>query len=303
MITAGIVIDESAKYDGYNWSDVYFEDFKALGDNPVLLDFKADDWLQQVEIVNPDLILWRAWHRPDDRDDAKDKIHFLENFLQISMYPNNQMYVPYDNKRLQAYMLANQGIPIPRTYIFRNQARAMEFTQNCDLPLISKVSEGACGGNVKLYQCRKDLQNHIEACFSDEGVETQFPWIKQKGYVYLQEYLPGKRDLRIITIGDSVELAFWRENESSWKKNINQGATINPNGIPKEAKNLALEVSKKFGFHWNALDMIETGGKFYILEFSSIFGFSSAEDYTRHFGSVDGGVLFKQVKYLHDLHS
>ncbi len=46
----GLVIDESEKYDGCNWHDVYAKEFEKLGDEIIFLDFKKMDWLKQIEI-------------------------------------------------------------------------------------------------------------------------------------------------------------------------------------------------------------------------------------------------------------
>lgn len=36
----GLVLDESEKYDGYNWHDAYAKEFEELGDEIIFLDFK-----------------------------------------------------------------------------------------------------------------------------------------------------------------------------------------------------------------------------------------------------------------------
>ena len=154
------------------------------------------------------------------------------------------MYSSYDNKIMQHTLLKEFGFPIPKTWIFRNKRDAIEFSKTAELPLLSKCSEGACGDNVNLIEGREELQNYIEKAFSDEGIKTYFPWIRQRGYIYLQEYIESDKDLRIIVIGNKVELAFWRENKESWKHNIAGGGSINPAGIPEEAKIIALELTK-----------------------------------------------------------
>ncbi|OGJ15388.1 hypothetical protein A3K73_07985 [Candidatus Pacearchaeota archaeon RBG_13_36_9] len=299
----GIVKDESEKYDGYNWHDVYKREFEKLGDEATLLDFKKIDWLEQIKKIRPSLIIWRAWHRPDDREDAKIKIQLIEKLLKIPIFPNWEMYSSYDNKIMQHTLLKELGFPIPKTWIFRDKNDAIEFGKTANFPLVSKCSEGACGDNVKLIRDREELQSHIEEAFSDEGIKTYFPWVRQRGYVYLQEYIKSDKDLRIIVIGNKVELAFWRENKNSWKHNIAGGGSINLENVPERAKMVALELTKKLNFHWCALDIIMKEDNPLILEFSSIFGFSRAGHYKSYFGSPNANVLSKQVKYLHDLFS
>jgi RimK family alpha-L-glutamate ligase len=299
----GIVKDESEKYDGYNWHDVYREEFEKLGDETILLDFKKIDWFEQVKKTKPQLIIWRAWHRPDDRDDARIKIQLIEKLLKISIFPNWDMYSSYDNKIMQHTLLKEFGFPIPKTWIFRDKRDAIDFSKTAKFPLVSKCSEGACGDNVNLIEDKEMLRDHIEKAFSEEGIKTYFPWIRQRGYVYFQEYIKSDKDLRIIVIGDKVELAFWRENKNSWKHNIAGGGNINPENIPEEAKKIALELTKKLNFHWCALDIILKENSPLILEFSSIFGFSRTGHYEKYFGSPNADILKKQVKYLQNLFS
>ena len=105
FMKVGLILDESEKYDGYNWHDVYAEEFRKLGNEVAFLNFKKRDWLEQIKSSKPDLIMWRAWHRPDDRDSAKIKIQVIERFLKIPIFPNWDMYYSYDNKILQNSIL------------------------------------------------------------------------------------------------------------------------------------------------------------------------------------------------------
>lgn len=299
----GLVMDESEKYDGYNWHDVYAKEFKELGDEVVFLDFKKRNWLEQIEISKPDLIMWRAWHRPDDRDNAKAKIQIIEKFFKIPIFPNWDMYYSYDNKIIQNFILNKLKFPIPKTWIYYDKCDALNFINKAKFPLVSKCSEGACGDNINLIKNKDELKSHIEMAFNGDGIKTYFPWIRQKGYVYLQEFIETDKDLRIITLGNKVELAFWRENKNSWKHNIAGGGTINPEGIPEEAKKIALNLAKKLNFHWCAFDIILKEKKPLILEFSSIFGFSRSGHYEKFFGSPNAFILKKQAEYLHRLFS
>jgi len=192
-------------------------------------------------------------------------------------------------------------LPHPRTFYSRDIDEITQFVANAPLPIVSKSSEGACGDNVRLIKERSELEKHVAEIFSDKGLQTYFPWIKQKGYVYFQEYISVDRDLRIITIGDKVELAFWRENPNSWKKNIAGGGKINPEEIPESAKQLASDLAVKTGFHWCASDMLMKEEVPYLLEFSSVFGFSRAGNYEKYFESPNAFILKKQAAYLHKL--
>jgi glutathione synthase/RimK-type ligase-like ATP-grasp enzyme len=299
----GLIKDESGRYDGYNWHDAYAQHFNDLGDQVEFLDFKRANWQQQVDASKADFFMWRAWHVPDDRDDAKAKIYHIEKNMKRPIFPNWDMYQPYDNKVAQLFMLRSLGLRHPTTFHSRDIEEIMGFAESAKLPLVSKCSEGACGDNVRLIEDQVELKQHIGQLFSQEGVKTSFPWVYQRGYVYFQEYLPAERDIRTITIGDKVELAFCRENSHSWKKNIAGGGRISAGNIPDSAIDMVVELARKTGFHWCAADIIIHNDMPYLLEFSSIFGFSKSGFYEKHFGSPNAFILKKQAQYLHNLFS
>ena len=213
----GLVEDESARYDGYNWHDEYSQHFKELGDEVELLDFKKANWQNTIEKSKADAFLWRAWHRPDDRDDAKNKIYFINKVLGKNIFPDWNMYWSYDNKIAQLSLMHQNKIPHPHTFFSRDKSEISDFVEQTDLPLISKCSEGACGDNVRKIDIREELRVHAKKLFSDTGIKTHFPWIRQKGYAYFQEYLPINRDMRIITLGNKVIYSCWFES-TNWKK-------------------------------------------------------------------------------------
>ena len=296
----GLIKDESARWDGYNWHDEWGKYFLELGDSIEFLDFKRSDWREQVKEKKCDAYLWRAWHRPDDRDDAKNKIYFLDNVLGSRVFPSWDMYWPYDNKVAQLDLMKELGIPHPRTFFSRDRIEIANFVKSTALPVVSKCSEGACSDNVRKIDTREELETHVEELFSDQGVKTYFPWIRQRGYVYFQEWLPiNGRDMRIITLGDKAIYACWFTS-SDWKR-FGEEVSISFDGIPDEAKRLCEEATKKLSHHWSAFDVAEVDGRFYILEFSSIFGFSFPKPLMERFGSPNAHILKHQAEYIHNL--
>jgi ribosomal protein S6--L-glutamate ligase len=297
----GIIKDNSKGVDGYYWHDEYAFHFKKNGDRVRFFDFLKSDWQKQIERSNCDAFIWRCGHRPDYRDDGKSKIYFIDKILNRSIFPNWDMYWSFDNKIAQLFLMEKFGIPHPKTFFSRDINEIEKFIKTTPLPIISKASDGASGDNVRKLHTRKELKNHIARIFSPSGLSTHFSWTAQKNYSYFQEYLPIKRDLRIIVIGNKVELAFWRENKKSWKKNISAGGYINKENIPKSALVLARTLTRKLKLHWAAIDMGFYNGKPFVFEFSPIFGFSPQGNYVLHFQNPNASIIEKQVKYIHTL--
>lgn len=301
-LLVGLIKDDSGKYDGYNWHDEYAKYFSFLGDSVQLLDFERSDWVSQITQYDFDVFLWRACHRPDLRDDAKTKIYFIDRILGKKIFPDWNMYYPYDNKIAQLFLMDKFNVSHPKTFYSRDRLEIENFIENAKYPLISKSSDGACGDNIRKFDAIAPLREYIEEVFSEQGFQTYFPWVRQKGYIYLQEYLKTKRNLRIIVIGDKVELSFWIEDDNSWIKNVAYGGSIHTDDVPVEVLNEAIRVTKILNLHWCAFDIIVTNNKYYFLEFSSVFGFSrKGNHYEDAFGSPNAFILEKQVKYIHNL--
>lgn len=297
-----LIKDDSEKYDGYNWHDEYADCFLNLGDEVFFLDFEKNDWMDRAMSKNFDFFLWRACHRPDLRDDAKSKIYFLDKILGKKIFPNWEMYQPYDSKIDQLFLMRALDIPHPRTFYSRQKEEVDRFIKNAKYPLVAKCSEGACGDNVKIFRDYENLKKYVADIFSDQGSPTYFPWVRQKGYVYLQELLPNEKDIRVITVGDKVELAFYRQNDCSWIKNISNGGSISTENVSEKVLQAALEAARKIKFHWCAFDIIVSDDKIYFLEFSAIFGFSQkTAAYCDAFGHRNAHILEKQCEYLHNL--
>lgn len=297
----GIIKDNSIIYDGYNWHEDYARYCYNLQIDYSFLDFHQSNWIDQIDTSGADCYLWRAWHVPWDKENARRKVHYIEKTLRKKIFPTWEMYSSYDDKIEQLYLLDYYNFPHPTTFVSYSYEETKNYIKYLKYPIVSKASDGAMGDNVRLIKTPNQLYSHVEKIFSDKGLKTKYNGRNQQKYVYLQEYVPIEKDMRIITVGNKVELAFWRYSKG-WKKNISSGGKIDCNNIPGVAINLAIEVSKKLNMHWCAYDMIINNGQIQILEFSSVFGFST-EQYLKVFGHKNARILEKQICYIKHLFS
>ena len=91
--------------------------------------------------------------------------------------------------------------------------------------------------------------------------------------LYIQEYLPADRDLRVVVVGDSVLTAYWRIADSgAFHHNVARGGRIDFTDVPDELLQLVERVSRRLGIDHAGYDLIETGGQWYFLEFNVLFG-------------------------------
>lgn len=124
-------------------------------------------------------------------------------------------------------------------------------------PFVAKEARSSMGRGVFLIENRADFSRYAQA----------------NSILYLQEYLPISRDLRVVYIGDRVVTAYWRNAPAQgFHNNVAQGGTIVYTDIPAEALDLADKVAKGLGINHAGFDIAQVAGQYYLLEFNAMFG-------------------------------
>ncbi len=209
----GLIRDKSEFWDTVNWHDLYAQYFSEMGVATEFIDPDKSTFIEDALATEADAFLWRVWHVPGDLIDATQKIRALEHLYGKRVFPNTHMLLDYDDKVAELYLIRKNGYPFPQTFYTRDFEEARTYAQSAPLPQVSKSYDGASGDNVRLFRDRRGLVSHVNELF-DQGLETHFAGQKQQGYVYLQEFIPSERDMKIIVIGDEVALAYWRTSDS-----------------------------------------------------------------------------------------
>src|SRR5262245_22007624 len=92
----GIAIDKTG------WWSKYEELAKAMDLDHEVFEIERSDWLERTKRFA--CVLWRPNLDPPYCDEAREKIYFIEQFLQKRVFPNWSTFWHYDNKRAQAYL-------------------------------------------------------------------------------------------------------------------------------------------------------------------------------------------------------
>lgn len=182
----------------------------------------------------------------------------LFNAMGKKTFPSFHTYKFAMDKIKQTACFNMLDIPHPKTKIFYGKKQKQTICNYFTFPFIAKKARGSSKGNgVYLIQDKKDLS----LC------------IKNKGPAYIQEYLPIKKDMRIIIIGKKIRLAYWRVAAlGSFKTNLSQGGTINFDPLPPKALDLALTTAAKCGWDDVGIDVIQQNNRFYVLEGNMKYG-------------------------------
>ena len=153
-------------------------------------------------------------------------------------------------------------LPIPKTHIFYEIARAQAFLQTATYPKIIKRSYGP--SNYGGYYVHK-VDSEAEA----------LSLLQEKKYypVYLQDFVPMKADIRVMLIGHKPVCAFWRRPPvGEWLTNTSQGGSMDYMDVPQEALEVAVRASKAANAEYWACDVaVSYEDEYRILECATAF--------------------------------
>ncbi len=173
-------------------------------------------------------------------------------------FPGYHNYMCVQDKIKQTALFKLLKIPHPKTRVFYGRHQQKSITDFFSFPFIAKVPRGsALGRGVFLIKNKADLADYC----------------RLNRTAYIQQYMPGDRDIRVVVIGARVVHAYWRiASPNEFRSNIALGGSIQLGNIPADALDLALDTARKC--HWDdvGIDILLHGGKFYVLEGNMKYG-------------------------------
>ena len=174
----------------------------------------------------------------------------------------------YDEKIKQLPVLEKW---MPKTWVVTNRAEAAALTEKISFPIISKSTDGAGSGAVRILESADDAKAEIKAAFSRQGMKSIYDR-RQKGYVYWQEIVSGNdRDYRVIIAGPYL-FGLVRRNKKGTifasGSGDNYPLTL-ATDRERDAARLAVEIAKEIGTKWMAFDFVFRNEAPLVLEMSS----------------------------------
>ena len=189
----------------------------------------------------------------------------VQDFAQVEVY---------EDKSTQFF---RWGKWMPRTWRFENREQAIDFVASYHGTLVSKADVGASSYNVRVLQTQADQLGHVRQLFG-QGVRVdhcaggpggQSVQSVQRGYALLQEYIPHDVTYRVNAVGRARAI-FKRYN----KPGTLTAQTGNVDGIVELDDRLesllrfANVIFEEIGTRWCALDILERGHEWVLLETS-----------------------------------
>jgi ribosomal protein S6--L-glutamate ligase len=172
-------------------------------------------------------------------------------------FPSLETCLYADEKIKQTTLFYMLGLPHPRTrfYYHLHHSRILE---DFAFPFVAKLPRASAQGR---------------GVFKIASPLDLAAYLQRTPIAYIQEFLPHRRDLRVILINFEPVLAYWREvRPGDFKSNLFQGGSINFGGIPEEGVEMARDAARKCKFNDVGLDLIPHQGKWYIIEANMKYG-------------------------------
>jgi hypothetical protein len=191
--------------DVYQNHQYYVAACREMGVSYTVIDLLADNWIERFRNSRFDVVLvWPSCATTMVKQVFDYRLRILETDLGAPLYPAwRECWLTEHKPRLRDWLDAYK-IPHPGTWVFHDRSRALEFAHDAPLPIVSKTATGASATGVEIVRNRGALARIIKQAFGP-GLRPQGydAYDRQRGYIYLQEYLPDAEEWRMVRIGES----------------------------------------------------------------------------------------------------
>lgn len=228
---------------------VSFDVFRTLG-FPNTRCVKAENLLRnKAELQAADWVLFPEYWQ----------INALTYGLKCRIFPSPASYLIGHNKieMTRAFQVVAPA-HTPLTEILANNPENAELLwQKMDTPFVAKLPKSSMGEGVWLIEDRIQWQAYL----------------RRTDVLYVQEYLPIDRDVRVVVVGERVVAAYWRLRSGySFHNNVARGGSVDYSPVPQQAIDLAQHLAVGLGVDHAGFDIAMVGTHPYVFEFNRLFG-------------------------------
>lgn len=298
------------------WNTRWHQLCKEWGISYKIVDCYDTNIMENLE--DCDALMWSFDHGyPQDILMARNVLYSCE-IKGMKVFPNHKSCWHFDDKITQKYLLESINAPLVRSWCFYNRKTAIYWLNStAKYPLVAKLRRGAGSYNVKLlknkkeaiFYCNKmflqglmpgpsylsDAKNKLKIVKTFTGILKKikkapdffknvfiskhfFP--KEKGYLYVQEFIPNNLfDIRVSIIGNKAWAFRRKVRENDFRASGSGMIDYDYTQIPLETIRISFEVSKRINAQSMAYDFVlDKTNKPYIVEMSYRFAFRAIYD-------------------------
>ena len=240
-----------------------------------IYDIGSSKWQDEAEKL--DVVIWQPNSSPDIQAEAKSKIYFLERYCGKKCFPSYDEIWSYEDKVRSSFLYRHFRLPAVPTFTTNSKEDALKFLNVATFPIISKITTGSSSYGVLKLKNKKEAVRYVNACFSEKGRKTYWPFERQKNYVYFQKFInDANYDLRIIVVGNKI-FGYYRYPKPGDFRASGSGV-LEKKTLPEQAMTIAIGVKKILKSTSLVVDMVysEKEEKYYIIETSIFCGIDTS---------------------------
>ncbi len=196
-----------------------------------------------------------------------DALHRLGN-LGVRVVNSASSIERTVDKFYTSFLLADAGIPTPRTLVTEDFRTALETCREMGDVVLKPLFGSEGKGIVRITE-------------GETAYRVLRSWELNR-YIYcVQEYIPhSQEDIRAFVVGGEV-IASMRRHGTRWKTNYSQGAEIAPVKLSTEMENLALKATRLIHLDYAGVDLMTAeDGRTLVVEINSIPGWRGLQKTT-----------------------
>lgn len=241
-----------------------------------------------------DAFVWH-WHHGLAADIlAAPPVLMSAEMMGLAVFPSRATCWHFDSKLAQKYLLESVGAPLVPTWVFYTLQEAMDWIAAAELPKVFKLSRGAGSANVRLIRTRQQAERLARRAFargfnpvagylqdstaklrtaSRSGslaakirraprtflnlVRMRRQMNPERGYFYVQEFVPGNSaDTRVTVIGERA-FGFMRQVRKGDFRASGSGSLVyDVQKIDPRCLRIAFDVTRKLDAQSVAFDFL-----------------------------------------------
>lgn len=277
--------------DLYQDHQYYVAACREMGFSYTVIDLLADDWVQRFRSGRFDAVLvWPSSVTTVIKHVYDYRLRILERDLGVLIYPTwKECWLTEHKPRLRDWMDAH-NVPHPRTWVFHDESQALDFVRNAPLPIVSKTATGAGASGVTVIRNRGALTTIVRQSFgSGLRPKRADAYDRQRGVIYLQEYLPDVEEWRMVRIGESFFGYRKEKGADGLHSASHKWSWVDPG---KELLDLLKKVTDVGDFTSMDVDVFRTrDGQLLVNELQTVFGCTTPAIYMK-VNDVEGRYLW-----------
>ena len=265
----------------FNYHKNYVRACRELGISYRIIDITGSDWLSVITKSDcAAFLVWPTTIPVTYKELFDDRTRIMVEELGKTIYPSLKELWLYESKLRTRDWLDASEIPYPQTWVFYDFQQALTWFADQQLPLVFKTSAGGSARGVHIIRSRKQGRKLFKQSFA-HGIQhpRMGPYERQRGRVYLQEYLPNVKEWRMVRIGDSYFGYRKEKGDGDFHSASHKWSWLDP---PRSLLNMLREVTETGGFTSMDVDIFETeDSRLLVNELQTVFGASTPADQLR----------------------